>query len=142
MSKELNSKLENKNNSAKIITTGLIRTLIVLVFMGMGLYFQAKKGINEQFYSILAVTIISASIAGFNVIYDYDVWSVKKKIIVHTICMAMTVLPALYISGWYDTSSINGLFAILASFVLFGIVAATIGFLVSKYILKNVPEGK
>ena len=142
MSKDIVNASESKNNPIKLFTTGLFRAGIVLVFMGMGLYFQAKKGMDSQFYSILAVTIISASIAGFNVIYDYDVWSVKKKIIVHTICMAITVLPALYISGWYDTTSIHGLFAILASFVIFGLVAVTIGYLVSKFILKNVTVNK
>ncbi len=124
----------------KLVITGVFRAGIVLLVMGMGLYFQAKKGVDSQFYSILAGTIIGAAVAGFSVIYDYDVWSTRKKIAVHTLCMAVTVIPAYIIGGWFDLSSPKGWVILVAAFVLSGVVFAGIGYLISKYILKNVPE--
>lgn len=129
----------NKAEPKKLMISGSIRAGIVLAFMGMGLYFQSQKGIDKQYYSILAASIIAASISGFSVIYDYDVWSARRKITVHTICMALTVIPALIISGWYDLSSAAGWFGLVFSFVFSGLIAASVGYLVSKYILKNVP---
>jgi len=52
------------------------------------------------------------------------------------------VLPALFISGWYDLSKSSGYFALFGSFIVFGIVGATIGYIISKFVVKNVPENK
>lgn len=134
------TKTKDVQKRGNLLAKGIIRAGTVLLFMGIGLVFESKKGISEQFVSILASTIIAASLAGFSVIYNIDHWSTKKKIAVHTLCMAITVIPALIISGWFDVSSTEGYFAILASFILFGIVGASVGYLVSKHILKNVPE--
>lgn len=139
MKKEQQDKIAKDMDPKKLALKGIIRAGIVLVIMGIGLYFQSKKGIDQQFFSILAVTIIAAAVSGFSVIYDYDLWTTKKKIIVHTICMAIAVFPALSISGWYDLSSIEGVFGMITTFIMFGVIAASIGYLVSKYILKNVP---
>ncbi|WP_414050716.1 DUF3021 family protein [Macrococcus animalis] len=124
----------------KLVIQGLIRGGIVLVCMGISLYFSMQSGDEKQTQSILAATIISVALAAFSVIYDYDVWTVKKKIIAHTICMLFTVYPTLIISGWFDTSQPSGYLTALLSFVIFGVIGASIGYLVSKYVLKNVPE--
>lgn len=126
----------------KVIKNGIIRALIPLIFMGIGTYFSYKSGDMKQFKMMVAITVISTAISGFSAIYDYDIWCVKKKIFVHSIAMFFTVYPALLYSGWFDISNISGYFIALVSFVSFGIVFATIGYLVSKYILKNVPEEK
>ncbi|UTC75094.1 DUF3021 family protein [Treponema sp. OMZ 792] len=126
----------------KVIRSGLLRGGILLIIMGIGTYFTYKSGDLKQFRMMVAITIISASVSGFSALYDYDVWSVKKKITLHTIAMLCTVYPALLYSGWFDTSKISGYFIALASFAGVGIVLASIGYLVSKYILKNVPEEK
>lgn len=126
----------------KVIRNGLLRGIIPLIIMGIGTYFTYKSGDDKQFRMMVAVTIISTSVSGFSAIYDYDIWTVKRKIIIHSIAMLFTVYPALLYSGWFDISKISGYFIALASFVSFGIVFATIGYLVSKYILKNVPEEK
>ena len=124
----------------KLLVQGIIRGGIVLLFMGIGLYFVHKEGDVKKFNSILAATIISASLASFSTIYDYDVWTTKKKILIHTICMFFTVIPALIISGWFDLSSPVGYLFILLSFITFGLVGATTGYLFSKFVLKNVPD--
>lgn len=123
----------------KVIHQALLRGLPVLIFMGIGTFFSYRSGDMAQFRQLIAVTGISTAVAAASAIYDYDVWSVKKKIIVHTICMFVTIYPCLIYSGWYDTSSIHGYVYAFLSFIAFGIVFCTIGYLVSKYILKNVP---
>lgn len=125
-----------------MIRNGLLRGGILLIIMGIGTYFTYKSGDLKQFRMMVAITVISASVSGFSALYDYDVWSVKKKITLHTIAMLFTVYPALLYSGWFDTSKISGYFIALASFAGVGIVLASIGYLVSKYILKNIPEEK
>ena len=126
----------------KVIKSAIIRGGLILMFMGISLYFTQKTGDPKQTQSMIAATIIATSVAAFSTIYDYDVWSVKKKIMVHTLCMFLTVYPALIISGWFDTSQPSGYVIALASFITFGIIFASIGYLVSKYFLKNVPESK
>lgn len=124
----------------KTIRSGLIRGITVLILMGIGTYFSAQSGDDLFFRAMVTNTVIATAIAGFSAIYDYDIWSVKKKIIVHTGAMLLVVFPALVYSGWFDTSTPLGYLWILLSFALFGFVFASIGYLVSKYILKNVPE--
>lgn len=124
----------------KVITNGIIRGGIPLIIMGIGTYFSYKSGDMAQFKMMVAVTIIAASLSGFSAIYDYDVWSVKKKISLHTLAMLCTVYPALLYSGWFDEFGCLGSVIALAMFAGVGVVLATTGYLVSKYILKNVPE--
>lgn len=124
----------------KVITNGIIRGGIPLIIMGIGTYFSYKSGDMAQFKMMVAVTIIAASLSGFSAIYDYDVWSVKKKISLHTLAMLCTVYPALLYSGWFDEFGWLGSVIALAMFAGVGVVLATTGYLVSKYILKNVPE--
>ncbi|MGT2783937.1 DUF3021 family protein [Streptococcus merionis] len=129
-----------KDLRKKVVLAGLLRSGIVLLIMGVGTYFTYQSGDTKQYHQMLAVTVISSSVAGASAIYDYDVWSVKKKIVVHTICMLLTVYPSLIYSGWYDTTSAWGYLMALLSFIAFGLIFCTIGYLVSKYILKNIPE--
>lgn len=125
---------------AYYIKQALLRGGLVLLFMGMGSYFAYRSGDMKLFRTLLAVTIMASSMAAFNVMYEYDIWSVKKKIFLHTIAMFITVYPALLISGWFDTSQVSGYLIALLSFISFGILFASVAFLVSKFILKNVPE--
>lgn len=89
---------------------------------------------------LLAIGIIVAAILGFMPIYDYDVWSVRKKILIHTLAMFVTIYPALLISGWYE-GDFGYLFA-LGSFAIFGAIFVTVGYLLSKYVFKNIPDNK
>lgn len=124
----------------KLILQGAIRGGLVLAFMGMGLYFVAQEGDSKKFHCILGATIIAGSVSAFSVIYDYDGWSTKKKIFIHTLCMLVTVFPALMISGWYDLTSIKGYLIMIASFIVCGLVAVTVFYLLSKYVFKNIKE--
>ncbi|WP_051353742.1 DUF3021 family protein [Atopobium fossor] len=123
------------NLKTKVIKNGFFRGLITLGIMGCITYFSEAT----QQQSLMSATIISTAIAAASIIYDYDVWSVKKKIIVHTIMMLFTVYPALVISGWFDTSHWTGYLIILGSFAACGCTFASIGYVISRYILKNVP---
>ena len=108
--------------------------------MSIGLYFTYKSKDIKQFKQLVAVTVISTAVSGFSTIYDYDIWSVKKKIFIHTVCMFIVVYPALIYSGWFDISNIYGYIYAFISFACFGILFASIGYIISKYILKNVPK--
>ena len=124
---------------AKVIKQGLLRGGITLLFMGSAWYFSSKSGNKQETQSIMAATIISVAVAAASTIYDYDIWSVKKKLLIHTVCMFVTVYPALIISGWFDTSTVWGYLHALLAFILTGAILATVCYLVSKYIFKNVP---
>lgn len=128
------------NLKQKVIRNAILRGLPVQVFMGMGIYFTYQDGNMDLLPQLVAVTIIASSVSAASAIYDYDIWSVKKKIIVHTICMLFTVYPALIYSGWFGAPSLSTYLIAFLSFVLFGFVFCSIGYLVSKYILKNVPK--
>ncbi len=128
--------MNKKKLLLNILKGFFIPFLLFLVLVLLSL----NKGEPKARMQLLAVGIITSSIIGFKPIYDYDVWSVKKKIFIHSICMMLTLYPALIISTWYDTTKVSGYIIALASFILFGLVAATIGYLVSKHVLKNVPK--
>ncbi len=120
----------------KVILNGLIRGIITFVCMSVITYFVYKDNGSEQLRSMISATIISTSVVGFSALYDYDIWSTKKKIIVHTVAMLCTVYPALIYSEWFG----NNYFLALVVFACTGAVLASLGYLVSKYVFKNVPD--
>ncbi|MEX2784925.1 DUF3021 family protein [Streptococcus sp. H49] len=128
------------NLKEKCIKQAFIRGIIPLVIMGTITYFLAQEDNQKAFWSMVAITVISTAVSAASAIYDYDVWTVRKKIIVHTLLMLATVYPALLISGWYDTSNLSGYVFALLSFALWGVVLCSLGYFISKYVLKNIPE--
>ncbi|AXQ78593.1 DUF3021 family protein [Streptococcus chenjunshii] len=124
----------------KCIKQAFIRGIIPLVIMGGITYFVSESDNPEAFWSMVAITIISTAVSAASAIYDYDVWPVKKKITVHTLLMLVTVYPALMISGWYDASKASGYIFAFISFVLWGVVLCSLGYFISKYVLKNIPD--
>ena len=69
--------------------------------------------------STLAVGVIVAAVSGGTVIYRIDRWSLPKQSLAHLALMAVTVLPALFLSGWFPLDSAAGVLAVI------GILAAT-----------------
>ncbi len=64
----------------KLILQIILRASIVLVFLVVGLVFGGTNMEAESRKSMIAGMVIGASLAGFSALYDYDVWSVKKKL--------------------------------------------------------------
>ena len=120
----------------RVIVQGLIRGGITLVVMSVITYFVNNDKGNVTLREMIAATIISTAVAGFTSLYEYDVWSTKKKITVHSFAMLFTVYPALIYSGWFG----HNYLVALAVFVATGMVFASIGYLVSKYVLKNITD--
>ncbi|WP_373757054.1 DUF3021 family protein [Streptococcus ferus] len=105
-------------------------------------YFVYQNQGIKAFRSLIAVTLIATAVSAATVIYDYDVCPIKKKIFVHCLVMLVTVYPSLIISVWYDTTKVSGYIFAFLTFALWGLVLGTVGYLISKYILKNIPEDK
>lgn len=124
----------------RLVRRGVLRAFIPLAIMwGMAL---AQQLTNEPSgaRSTFVVGVIVGAVAGFSVIYDIEAWSVLKQSLVHSGCMAVIVLPCLFLSGWFTIGGPLDVLVILGYFVMTGIVIWSIGYLVFGKLL-NGSEG-
>lgn len=106
-----------------------ISAAITLCIM-MGISFTIPDA--QQAHSTRIVGIIIAAVIAAIAIYNIDQWSLTKRTIVHTIAMAIIVLPCLVLSNWFDLNTPLGIFFLAAQFIGFGIVGWTIGYIVHR----------
>lgn len=111
----------------------IFRLLVSSLFYASVIYFTRNQTDMVSLKSQRAGLLIGLVIFSFAVIYDYDVWSLKRKLLVHTGCMALTIFPILIYSGWFE-SSLKGYLLALVSFIGFGVIFASIGYLISRFI--------
>lgn len=122
-----------------VLKPGLLRAAVALVIMwGMAL---AQHLTNEPTgaRSTFIVGVIVAAVAGFSVIYDIESWSVLKQSLIHTGCMAVIVVPCLFLSGWFPVDGPQDVFVILGYFAVAGVAIWSVGYLIFG-ILLNRPE--
>lgn len=102
-----------------------ISAIITLIAMALiSLNVADKQQASGTFFVGMVAFFVIAAMS----IYDINSWSLRKRTIVHFVVMLVTVLPTLYLSGWYDVSSWQGIGLMLLSYGGFGLVAWTIGF--------------
>lgn len=105
--------------------------LIIMGAIGAVLLVQGDA-INAR--STFAVGVIIAATSGASVIYQVERWKLQIQSLIHFAIMLCTVLPALYLSGWFtlnepiDYLSVFGIFLIagavlwLVFYLIFGVI--------------------
>ena len=89
------------------------------------------QGIDPfQVRGTFIVGIIIASVAAASVIYEIENWSLFKQSVIHFLIMLVTVLPCLYISGWYKLNNVLDYVKVFGIFLFVGIVFWTISYFI------------
>lgn len=65
-------------------------------------------------------------------IYSIDTWSLRKRTIVHAVAMLVTILPCLVVSGWFDVTTWQGIIMMTLTYIGFGAVGWTVGYVVNR----------
>ena len=55
-------------------------------------------------------------------VYQVEHWSLAKQTLIHFALMAVTVLPAMLLSGWFDLATPTGWLLALGAYMLTGVV--------------------
>ena len=110
-----------------LIKTAILRGIIPLIIMTTISIIMKYQGIDPfQVRGTFIVGIIIASVAAASVIYEIENWSLFKQSVIHFLIMLVTVLPLLYISGWYKLNSVLDYVKVFGIFLFVGIVLCTI----------------
>ena len=110
-----------------LIKIAILRGIIPLIIMTIISIIMKYQGIDPfQVRGTFIVGIIIASVAAASVIYEIENWSLFKQSVIHFLIMLVTVLPLLYISGWYKLNSVLDYVKVFGIFLFVGIVLCTI----------------
>ena len=119
-----------------LIKTAILRVIITLIIMTIISIIMKYQGIDPfQVRGTFIVGIIIASVAAASVIYEIENWSLFKQSVIHFLIMLVTVLPCLYISGWYKLNNVLDYVKVFGIFLFVGIVLWTISYFIFGKIL-------
>ena len=93
--------------------------LVVMTSIGV---FLLRDGQTADGRSTLAVGVIVAAVSASSVIYQTEGWSLRRQSLAHFVVMAITVLPALLLSGWFRLDTLAGALLVVGLFLLAGLV--------------------
>ena len=114
-----------------LIKIAILRGIIPLIIMTIISIIMKYQGIDPfQVRGTFIVGIIIASVAAVSVIYEIENWSLFKQSVIHFLIMLVTVLPLLYISGWYKLNSVLDYVKVFGIFLFVGIVLWTISYFI------------
>lgn len=99
----------------------LLAGIPLVVMGGIGTLLLAQ-GDTANGRSTFAVGVIIASVSGASVVYQVEHWSLAKQTLIHFALMAVTVLPAMLLSGWFDLATPTGWLLALGAYMLTGVV--------------------
>ena len=101
--------------------------LVIMSGISVALYAQgeAEDGRGTLFAALVFGVVLAAS-----VIYDVERWTLARQTVVHFAVMIVTVLPLLFVSGWFPTRTAVDYFAIVGTFLLVGLVLWSAAFVV------------
>ncbi|HJG46371.1 DUF3021 domain-containing protein [Corynebacterium variabile] len=111
--------------------------LVIMTAIGASLLIQGQTADGR---STLAVGVIVAAVSGGTVIYRIDRWSLPKQSLAHLALMAVTVLPALFLSGWFPLDSAAGVLAVVGIFAATGVVLWTAVYTTFRLISAGGPD--
>lgn len=100
-------------------------TLVIMTLISFGIP-DATQAHGTRIAGCIGFFVILAMM-----IYNIDSWSLRKRTIVHTLTLLITVLPCLAISGWFDITNWQGIGLMLLTYAGFGIIGWTVGFVVN-----------
>ena len=119
-----------------LIKKAILRGIIPLIIMTIISIIMKYQGIDPfQVRGTFIVGIIIALIAAASVIYEIENWSLFKQSVIHFLIMLVTVLPCLYISGWYKLNNVLDYVKVFGIFLFVGIVLWTISYFIFGKIL-------
>ncbi|WP_104104264.1 DUF3021 domain-containing protein [Arthrobacter sp. 08Y14] len=101
--------------------------LIIMSGISVALYAQGEA---DDGRGTLFAALVFGVVAAASVIYDVERWTLGRQTVVHFAVMIGTVLPLLFLSGWYPTRTAADYFAIVGMFLLVGLVLWTAAFVV------------
>lgn len=78
----------------------------------------------------LTVGVIVASVMAASVIYDVEAWTLRRQTVIHFLVMAVTVFPALCLSGWFPAQTATDILVIGGYFLVIGLVAWVLAYCV------------
>ena len=114
-----------------LIKIAILRGIIPLIIMTIISIIMKYQGIDPfQVRGTFIVGIIIASVAAASVIYEIENWSLFKQSVIHFLIMLVTVLPLLYISGWYKLNSVLEYVKVFGIFLFVGIVLWSISYFI------------
>lgn len=108
-----------------MLLTGI--PLVIMTAIGVALIVQGKLADGR---STLAIGVIVAAVAGASVVYQVERWSLRKQSLLHFGIMLVTVLPALFLSGWFLLDTAWGYVAVIGMFLIVGAVLWTVLYLI------------
>lgn len=114
-----------------LIKKAILRGIIPLIIMTIISIIMKYQGIDPfQVRGTFIVGIIIASVAAASVIYEIENWSLFRQSVIHFLIMLVTVLPCLYISGWYKLNNVLDYVKVFGIFLFVGIVLWTISYFI------------
>ena len=111
--------------------------LVVMTSIGV---FLLRHGQAWDGRSTLAVGVIVAAVSASSVIYQAEGWSLPRQSLAHFVGMAITVLPALLLSGWFRLDTLAGVLLVVGLFLLVGLVLRSALFLIIRLLERRHAE--
>ena len=110
--------------------------VIIMTAIGMALYAQGDAANGR---STIAVGVISGAVAGATTIYSINKWSLRRQSTVHFAVMTGTVLPALFLGGWFPVDGPAAALRVIGMFLTVGAVLWTALFVVFRLLERRAP---
>ena len=101
--------------------------LLVMTVIGVALIIQGQPAEGR---SMIAVGVIAGATAGASVLYQVERWSLFAQSAAHFGIMLVTVLPALFLSGWFPLETAADCLVVIGVFLFTGAVLWTVFYLV------------
>ncbi|HAY44040.1 MAG TPA: DUF3021 domain-containing protein [Micrococcaceae bacterium] len=109
---------------------GLILAGVPLIILGSIGVMLAVQGDSINARSTFAVGVIIAATNGASVVYQIERWTLRLQSLIHFGIMLCTVLPALYLSGWFVLNGPLDYLLIFGIFLISGAVLWTVFYLI------------
>ena len=101
--------------------------LVIMSGISVALYAQGEA---EDRRGTLFAALVFGVVLAASVIYDVERWTLARQTVVHFAVMIVTVLPLLFVSGWFPTRTAVDYFVIVGTFLLVGLVLWSAAFVV------------
>ena len=110
-----------------MLRSAVFRGGIPLIIMSGISFFLAQEGKQPaQVRGTFITGLIITTVAAASVIYDIKSWSLRKQLLAHFLLMVFTVLPLLYVSGWFPLQSGLDYLFVFGIFSLVGLVLVSV----------------
>lgn len=109
---------------------GLTLAGVLLVIFGVMGVALIVEGDSSTARSTFAVGVIVAATSGTSAIYQIDRWKLSFQTAIHFTIMVCTVLPALFLSGWFTLTSLLDYLVVIGVFLATGLAIWLVMFLV------------